>query len=294
MLSMRTIVVTALAGVTLAGCANINSVYRRPDLNDGRSMVIDAEQTAITNVRRGSGNIICARPAPDAIAADGGGFTFNGAFTTDQSIDMDGASGQGVAGIGLRTQSIQLLRDAMYRNCEALQNGGIDGFEFGIMQRRFQSNLIAILAVEQLTGAVEGPTAAVSAQSSASAGEEPSASTTVNSSATNAEARAQAAQSVAAAVQEITLTALGQDYSWQMCFEVLRLEYGQSALQTYCRALIEADADRRELVTAQVSRLAFAISDPDTEDARRADLIRALEILLEHGMPAEVSHSFTD
>lgn len=269
---------TAVSLAVLGGCANISSVYRRPDLNDGRSMVIDAEQTAI--ISSNGAYTLCARPAPDAIAAESGGFTFNGAFTNDQSVDMGGAGGQGVAGIGLRTQSIQLLRDSMYRNCEALQNGAIDSFEFGIMQRRFQTNLIAILAVEQLTGAVRGPAAATGAQTEVQQGDGPTVTTNVDASATTPGISAGDRAAVAQAVQHITETAMAQDYSWQMCFEVLRLHnHGTDDLRDYCRAYMNADFAWREATRDNINALLSLATNPDLDAAERASIMQAVETL---------------
>ena len=56
--------------------------------------------------------------------------------------------------IGLRTQSIQLLRDAMYRICEAYWNDALDSESLIAMHRRFQNLMTGLLAIEQLTGAV--------------------------------------------------------------------------------------------------------------------------------------------
>lgn len=45
----------------------------------------------------------------------------------------------------------------MYRNCEAYALGGASSIGLGTLQRRFQSTMVAILAIEQLTGAVRVP-----------------------------------------------------------------------------------------------------------------------------------------
>jgi hypothetical protein len=163
----------SLAAVGVGGCTtvgNLTSIYRSPDLNNGESMVMDAEQWAVLNIPEhdADGNVtgdqvVCAMPSPDAMAAAAASGSFSGEA---QGASAGGAMaiGESTTSIGLRTQSIQLLRDALYRMCEANANGGLDPIEYGIMMRRFQTNMIAILAIEQLTGAVVAPPAAVSAQ----------------------------------------------------------------------------------------------------------------------------------
>jgi hypothetical protein len=107
--------------------------------------------------------VTCAMPSPDAIAAAAaaGGLSLDNPGGTSGNAGF--SASEAAASIGLRTQSIQLLRDAMYRMCEGYAAGGIDSVEYGVMMRRFQSSMVAILAIEQLTGAVTAQQGAVSA-----------------------------------------------------------------------------------------------------------------------------------
>lgn len=78
----------------------------------------------------------------------GGSAPSQGAVSLAQAI-------QGSAGsIGLRTQSITLMRDALYRVCEAYANGGIGTPQIMTLLAKSQDVTAVILAVEQLTGAV--------------------------------------------------------------------------------------------------------------------------------------------
>jgi hypothetical protein len=160
-----------------SGCAsvgNLTSIYRTPNLANGRSVVLDAEQWAVLNIPYApeTGSSVCAMPSPDALAAAAaaGSLNIEASEANTGSASGSGALGIGeaAASIGLRTQSIQLLRDAMYRMCEAYALGAIDRVQYGVMMRRFQANMIAILAIEQLTGAVAAPPVAVSATGEAS------------------------------------------------------------------------------------------------------------------------------
>ncbi len=78
------------------------------------------------------------------------------------AVAAEGGVSEAAANIGLRTQTIQTLRDGFYRVCEAYMNG-LSEEQYSIMLRRFQTNMIALLAIEQLTGAVKGGDAVVSA-----------------------------------------------------------------------------------------------------------------------------------
>jgi hypothetical protein len=78
------------------------------------------------------------------------------------AVNAEGGVSESAANIGLRTQSIQILRDGFYRLCEAYMNG-LSEEQYTIMLRRYQTNMVALLAIEQLTGAVKGGDAVISA-----------------------------------------------------------------------------------------------------------------------------------
>jgi hypothetical protein len=73
------------------------------------------------------------------------------------SVELSAALQQSAAFVGLRTTSIQLLRDFGYRLCEAYLSGAISEGQYDLLMRRFQKNVVALLAIEQLTGAVKSP-----------------------------------------------------------------------------------------------------------------------------------------
>lgn len=153
------LVVLALTGVLIAtsGCARLNSIQRNVSL-DKTSIAIDAEQRVVISVpAKGSSpqaRIVCAEPSPDVFKIRGA--TFSGLLEKAAKQDLELALSAAEAGqnIGLRTQSIQLLRDAMYRACEGAAGGMLSPTEFGELQTRFQKLTAVLLATEQLTGAV--------------------------------------------------------------------------------------------------------------------------------------------
>lgn len=167
---MKLITLTA-ALCLLTGCANLTHYTKTQTTATGpgvtqKTTFIDAKQRAIiTSVKKDvSSNtyqtISCAEPSPDALSAlsaannlsiDKGDLTAGGSNALTESAGS----------IGLRTQSIQLMRDSMYRLCEAYQSGAIDAPAYENLSRRFQSSMVAILAIEQLTGVVRPPAIAL-------------------------------------------------------------------------------------------------------------------------------------
>ena len=152
-----TIIGILAVAILASGCGNLNSIGRRYSVDAGESLSIDAKQRTIYTVTKTypdkQWRAVCAEPSPDAIAA----ISASAGLSAEQLGKAIGAafSSQESAGsIGLRTQTIQILRDAMYRLCEGYASGAMDEIGFTRLQRRYQNIMLGLLAIEQLTGAV--------------------------------------------------------------------------------------------------------------------------------------------
>lgn len=144
--------------LVLGGCAEMNSVHRRSALPESRGEIVtvDAKQrhllilpeydTAGTRTRWR----VCAEAAPDVYSA----------FATSLALRGDKHGGEAslgsaeAAGSIERTQTINMIRERFYRTCELYASGAINRTQFVIQAARDQRSMIAILAIEQLTGAV--------------------------------------------------------------------------------------------------------------------------------------------
>lgn len=167
----------ALLPLFLLGCGNFNSVHRVLHVAHGEGALIDIKQRAIFSAvvptRDKHGNVIkqlrvCAEPSPDALsayAAELVGKVDSGKIAGE----LAAAFQEGSSFVGLRTQSIQLMRDASYRLCEGYMSGAIDADEYAWLIRRFQRSMVVLLAVEQLTGTVRMPTVTITTQGQAEA-----------------------------------------------------------------------------------------------------------------------------
>lgn len=302
---MRALLVTGLvAAVMLSGCSNFanrGSVFRTTDVNNGATLILDSEQNALVNVNRGDSQVICSQPSPDTAAADSVSAALGLTLNEGDAAEAGFAAGQAVASIGLRTQSIQLLRDSYFRLCEAYQNGGIDPVEYGISMRRIQNTMIAVLAVEQLTGTTVAGTGAAASQGSGSAGDpsgsgggSASASTTSTASASDASTQSTdaATESIADAVQTITLAAITQDYTLPLCVDMLRWNYHPQGgpmspgapLYGYCVSLIENDLGRQQQ-RAQTAELLiqYMLDNPDMSAEQRSAFLSILSNIAADG-----------
>lgn len=133
---------------------------------DGKILFSDIYQRAILAGRRDGKLILCAEPSPEGLGAISEVASLDVSAKTKAQLAValaaQVANTESGAYVGLRTQSIQLMRDSMFRLCEGYLAGAIEESSFETLHRRFQQSMVAILAIEQLTGAVAVPPATLS------------------------------------------------------------------------------------------------------------------------------------
>lgn len=144
--------------VLLAGCANLQTIDRTTSFSSStekkgtlRAIHLDAQQRLILTNQI---NRICAEPSPDALAAYASSLGFGLSAPTQGSASLAQSLQNSSGSIGLRTQSITLMRDTLYRMCEAWMNEAIGPVQVATFLGRSLDLTAVILAVEQLTGAV--------------------------------------------------------------------------------------------------------------------------------------------
>lgn len=150
--------------------ANHHSIYRSKPFADDTLVTVDAKQRAI--VRKGGK--ICTEPSPDVFAVLAQ--SFSGDASLEKSADPT-ALGIGLAAAYTsaeqastiaRTQTINMLREAMYNTCIRSLNGQINELEMPIQAARDQRMMVSTLAIEQITGAVAPRPVIIGASGSAS------------------------------------------------------------------------------------------------------------------------------
>ncbi len=169
------IIITSIT--LLGGCADLTHFNDKETIETNDAVFIDAKQRAVFNVTKstfdksGAKKVewsgICAEPAPDAISSLAATLGVDLNVADKGTLGLSQSLSEAVGNIGIRTAAIQALRDMMYRNCEAYALGAISDMGIETLQRRFQSTMVAILAIEQLTGAVKAPSVVLTGTSSA-------------------------------------------------------------------------------------------------------------------------------
>ncbi|BBJ24440.1 hypothetical protein [Candidatus Nitrotoga sp. AM1P] len=131
-----------------------------------------AEPKKIEQFRR-----YCAEPSPDVFSVLGQAFSGGASFgqaadPKSMNIDLQAAFSSSEMGSTIsRTQTINMLKEMMYRTCERFLNGQIGAFEYPIIAARDQRIMTSILAIEQLTGTVLPKPVVIAATGSASTGQ---------------------------------------------------------------------------------------------------------------------------
>lgn len=171
----RNLIAIVGAGLTLTACADLFTVGRVTEIpsrgtsetQPARAIHLDAQQRLVIATAQG----YCAEPSPDAIAAYATALGFDLDLFGQNPASLTQALKNDAASIGLRTQSVTLMRDILYRMCEASHNGHLSDTEVTAFLRRSQDLIAVVLAIEQLTDAVAAKQAILtpSAEASASA-----------------------------------------------------------------------------------------------------------------------------
>ena len=133
----------------LAGCGNSHSVYRDFDVDDGSGAMVDIKQRAVIaskskTTKEGitkEKTIVCAEPSPDALSAYAAEIAGEGSVPENVKAAFSAAFQENSAFVGLRTQSIQLLRDSLYRLCEGYMSGALDKPHYQALFRRYQKSM---------------------------------------------------------------------------------------------------------------------------------------------------------
>ncbi len=173
-----------------AGCANLNSIHRDNTLSKDKGEIVftDAKQRGIISnqvkTKNTNGTVeesddfeeyqlrICSEAAPDvfsAFATSAAGRASVDAATKSGSGAFSFASNETAATIS-RTQTVNLLREAMFRTCERFLNDAIDREELIVQSARDQRMIVSTLAIEQLTGVYTPAVTALLGNASSSTG----------------------------------------------------------------------------------------------------------------------------
>jgi hypothetical protein len=152
--------------LSVAGCAENSTIYHSRSIDSARphALTVDSYQrSTYFSQPTGEDLRVCAEAAPDTFSALSASIAAEGDVKTQQAR-LAGAISQSGATIE-RTQTINLLRESLYRTCERYLSGAINKATLVVQAARDQRTMVAVLAIEQLTRAVRPPATIISAGS---------------------------------------------------------------------------------------------------------------------------------
>lgn len=152
-----------LFSLPLAGCTTEpSSIFKLFDLHENVSVSTGSRQRIITNSSVGSNSIpgqvdpdriVCAEPSPDVATALANSFGVGVSVLGQGSGSLAASSAEGVIQLAERTVTVQLLRDQMYRACEAFANGAISGTTYSLVMSGINDTMVTLLLGETAGGA---------------------------------------------------------------------------------------------------------------------------------------------
>lgn len=166
-----------MLATSLAACTAPQPYVSSADLGQGQSIVTDAKARVIAsfpaeNVKNTSARssdrkerIVCAEPSPDVAQSISEAIRasleldLSKLATADKSnnktlgLDFSRSATESVAQLGERLAVIQLLRDKMYRVCEAYANGAIGEAAYTLILARHDKTMMSLLSNELAAGA---------------------------------------------------------------------------------------------------------------------------------------------
>lgn len=158
--------------IALGGCGRLTSIYRSDTIPPQKPHLvsIDAKQRTVLTapVKDANGATaairFCAEAPPDVFTA------------LAASVGAEASTGQGAdpavaaklatsiaenAATVERSQTVNVLREVMYRSCERYLSGAYDAEEFIVQAARDQQLIVQVLAIEQITGAARAQATAL-------------------------------------------------------------------------------------------------------------------------------------
>ena len=160
----------ALALVLLCGCSENFISRKRLGLGEAIGTQADLRIVTANPVQTSGGRVIprqivCAEPSPDIAKAiseakslgssfvgKGKGAELPAEIDLKTALALSSSHAEAVAQMTNRLATIQLLRDGLYRACEAYQNGAISDTTYAVMLSRFDKAMVTMLLGELAAG----------------------------------------------------------------------------------------------------------------------------------------------
>ncbi|MEL6859790.1 MAG: hypothetical protein AAGL97_09800 [Pseudomonadota bacterium] len=263
----------ALCLFSISACVSgPGETYSQFHLDNGESITTGASRRIVLNTkthpssRPGRVNperIVCAEPSPDVAIAIANSFNLGASFLSDRAnAAVTGTQTQALASLAERTVTVQLLRDQMYRACEAYANGAISGTEYSLLMSRNNDAMVTLMLGESASRLVGRNLANISSTA------EGEANTTVPVSAIEAATRnlVEATQKVEDATKEASEA---EAVSEKADEALMALQEGEATEAAEAEA--EENSEETDASEAQAQQM---LADAEEEQAEAVEALR--------------------
>ncbi len=169
---------TAVTALILAALSACSSTVHKPFSLDGdapTSLSLDVRQRVVLNTFKGGDkrnkHVVCAEPSPDALIIRAASAALQANLPqANSNVSAGASSSEGGGFIGQRTQTIQLLRDGLYRACEAYMNGAISDDDYNWILAGYDDFVVTVMAIDGLTAAKSVPPVAINSSANFNGG----------------------------------------------------------------------------------------------------------------------------
>ena len=185
------IIVPALlvtCGLALSACGTQSeggTFFVTKMLGDTSALVTSADVRLVISTPVGVGTkagqiiprrVVCAEPSPDLAKAVQNSFGLGTSLGVSNPAGVSGqfalsiskARAESAAQLGERLATIQLLRDGLYRACEAYANGAFGAVTYAVLLSRYDDTMVTMLTSELAAGAFGRSLATLSGSADAS------------------------------------------------------------------------------------------------------------------------------
>lgn len=164
-------IVFCVIATAIVGCQDSSQFVKSQHFENGDTLLTGAAVRSINrqvyNRDSRTGRLVptyitCAEPSPDVATAISKAFSAEGALSAkglpsniepEVAAAISASRAESVAQLGERLASIQLLRDGLYRACEAYANGAISPIIYAVMVGRYDDTMVTLLSGELAAGA---------------------------------------------------------------------------------------------------------------------------------------------
>ena len=172
----RELAILLACTLSVTGCSG--EVFKTFKLGDDNSVSTDARQRVVINhnpnlmTRPGTvtpARIVCVEPSPDVATVLASSVGVGLSVAGKGTASIAASSSEGLAQLAERTASIQLMRERMFRACEAYSNGAITATTYTLLMSRFDRAMVTVLFGEVMGGAFGRSLASIGSKSSSQA-----------------------------------------------------------------------------------------------------------------------------